>query len=280
MKQYLLLALFPLMILVAPLLSATDNINEEAFEVALQRFSPLTPAQIDTVFKTYQDRLAQQSIVVDKLPNPVISTRSISLAPGSEIPLVRLCQGYITTLVFMDETGQPWPISNYSLGNPNAFDIVWDQKSNTMFIQSLNAWSFANIGIRLAGLNTPIMLNLVSSQGDIDYRIDFSLPNRGPLAKDIPHARGSSIVSDQKLFAYLDDTPPSYAVSLVVDPVHAQAWMEGEWMILRTKDLLISPSWFAQTMSSDGTKVYKLRPANTIVLSRDGAARTIQIKGC
>jgi intracellular multiplication protein IcmK len=180
----------------------------------------------------------------------------------------------------MDETGQPWPIANYSLGNPQAFDIVWDQKSHTLFVQSMNAWSFANMGIRLVGLNTPIMLNLVSVQGDIDYRIDFTLPHRGPLAKDLPQGRGSTIIADQTLFPYLDGTPPAYAVALVVDPVYAQAWMEGDWMILRTKDLLISPSWTAQTMSSDGTKVYKLRPANTVVISRDGAARTIQIKGC
>lgn len=280
MKRYLLLALLPILGMVTPMLHADDQVREEAFEIALQRFSPLTPEQIEAVFKSYQDRIAHQSIVADKLPNPIISSRAISLSPGSEIPMVRLCQGYITTLVFMDETGQPWPIANYSLGNPNAFDIVWDKNSSTLFIQSLGEWSFANMGIRLAGLNTPIMLNLISSQGDIDYRIDFSLPHRGPLAKDIPHARGSSIVSDQKLFPYLDATPPCYAVPLVVDPVYAQAWMEGEWMILRTKNLLISPSWASQTMSSDGTKVYKLRPTNTVVISRDGAARTIQIKGC
>lgn len=280
MKQYLMFFFLPFVALLIPMVSFAEDINQEAFEIALQRFSPLTPEQIDVVFKNYQDRLAQTSVVSDRLPNPVISTRSVSLSPGAEIPLVRLCQGYITSLIFMDETGQPWPIANYSLGNPDAFDIVWDQASNTLFIQSLNAWSFANMGIRLAGLNTPIMLNLASAQGDIDYRIDFSLPHRGPLAKDIPHAPGSSIVSDQKLFPYLDGTPPAYAVGLVVDPVYAEAWMEGEWMILRTNDLLISPRWVSQTMSSDGTKVYKLRPANTVVISRDGAARTIQIKGC
>lgn len=279
MKRYLMFLLSFLGTLSAPAVLMADDLNQEAFELALQRFSPLTADQIDVVFQNYEDRVAQTSVIPDKIPNPVISSRGISLSPGSEIPLVRLCQGYISTLIFMDETGQPWPIANYSLGNPDAFDIVWDQESSTLFIQSLKPWSFANMGIRLAGLNTPVMLNLASAKGDIDYRIDFTLPQKGPLAKEAPHVAGSSIVSDQKLFPYLDGTPPAYAVSLVVDPVYAEAWMEGEWMILRTKDVLISPRWASHTMSSDGMKVYKLRPANTVVISRDGAARTIQIKG-
>ncbi len=260
---------------------AADNTpsDDQAFDVALQRFLPLSPDQIAVVFEAMDQKLAASSLPPNSIPLPVTSTRAVSLAPGSDIPLVRLCKGYISSVIFLDQTGQPWPIANYSLGNPEAFDINWDAQSHTLFIQSLKTWSFANIGVRLQGLSTPIMINLASSQGEVDYRIDLTIPDKGPNAKETGKYLEKGAAIDTQLLPYLDGTPPYYAMPLVVDPTYAQAWAQGEFVFLRTKETLISPQWIASTMSSDGTKVYKLARSNTVVIARNGSPKTLSIKG-
>jgi len=253
--------------------------DAQAFDMALQKFLPLSPDQVETVFEAYDQIVAVSTLPAHSIPVALTSTKAVSLAPGSEIPLVRLSKGYISSVIFLDQTGQPWPIANYSLGNPESFDISWDTQSNTLFIQSMQTWSFANIGVRLQGLATPIMINLASCQGEVDYRIDMTIPEKGPNAKETGKYMENGAAMDVQLLPYLDGTPPNYAMLLIVDPVYAQAWAQGAFIFVRTKETLISPQWMASTMSSDGMKVYKLARTNTIVVSRNGSPKTLSIKG-
>jgi intracellular multiplication protein IcmK len=270
-----------LLILQSTLLYAEDSSEQDdpAFHLALQKFLPLSPEQIDIVLNALYQKAEATSIPYNSIPTPVTSTKSVSLSPGSDIPLVRLSKGYISSVIFLDQTGQPWPIANYSLGNPEAFDIAWDASSNTLFIQSLKTWSFANIGVRLEGLSTPIMINLSSSQGEIDYRMDLAIPEKGPNAKETGKYLDNGAVIDAQILPYLDGVPPAYAAELVVDPVYARAWSQGPFIFIRTKDTVISPHWIANAMSSDGMKVYKLARTNTVVISRNGSPKTLSIKG-
>jgi intracellular multiplication protein IcmK len=257
----------------------SSQLESDAFDSALQKFFPLSPEQIDLIYNAYEQKLEVSSLPYTPVPSAVTSTRHISLSPGSEIPLVRLSKGYISSIIFLDQTGQPWPIANYTLGNPESFDINWDTQSNALFIQSMKVWAFANIGIRLQGLPTPIMLNLASSQGEVDYRLDFTIPELGPFAKENPRGVEQGYPMDNKLLAYLDGSPPPMAIPLVLDPAIGQAWLDGAHVILRLKDSLLSPQWSGQTVSSDGTKVYQINKTNTIVLSRKGSPKTVTIKG-
>ena len=193
------------------------ELQSKALDAALEKFFPLSPDQIQLIYKAYEQKLEASSMPYTPVPVAVTATRSIALAPGSEIPLVRLSKGYISSVLFLDKTGQPWPIANYSLGNNEAFDVQWDTQSNTLFIQSMKSWAFANMGIRLQGLNTPIMVNLVSSQGEVDYRIDFTVPESGPLAGDFASLYDQNYL-DNKLMAFLDGAPPSSAFSLYLEP--------------------------------------------------------------
>ncbi len=258
---------------------SAHDLEEKAFNVALEKVFPLSPEQIQQIFAAYDEKLAITSFEPKGVPQPVTSTQLINLSPGAPIPLIRLAKGYITSVIFLDQTGQPWPIANYSLGNPDSFDIVWDNQSNTLFIQAMKRWALANIGIRLQGLATPIMMNLSSNQGEIDYRVDLTIPDKGPNAKETYTLNNRAELIDTQLLAYLAANPPAYAQSLVVDPVYAQAWSEGPYIFIRTKDTLLSPAWLSTTMSSDGTKVYKLERVNSIVISRQGSPKTLSIKG-
>jgi intracellular multiplication protein IcmK len=276
-----LLSLFATSLLMAAATpeSTTNKLSEEAFDLALQKILPLSPDQIQQIYKAYDKKQEITSFANQSVPNAVTGSRTISLSPGSEIPIVRLGKGYISSVLFLDKTGQPWPIANYSLGNPESFDINWDTESNTLFVQSMKTWGVANIGIRLKGLATPIMLNFISSQGEIDYRLDFTVPEVGPNAREdlLPFDQGYKV--DNRLLAYLDGAPPMTGVPLVIDPAIGEAWLDNGKVVLRLKDTLISPQWSAQTMSSDGTKVYEINRVNTVVISRKGSPKTVTIKG-
>ena len=49
-------------------------------------------------------------------------------------------------------------------------------------MQSTTMYNNGNLAVRLATLNTPIMISLVSGQKEIDYRVDVQVPGRGPNA--------------------------------------------------------------------------------------------------
>ncbi len=88
----------------------------------------------------------------------------VNLAPGTTPPAIRLAQGYVTSLVFVDSTGAPWPIAVFDIGNPKAVNIQWDGKGNILMMQAVSPYSDGDIVVRLVGLPTPITLEIVSGQ--------------------------------------------------------------------------------------------------------------------
>ncbi len=95
----------------------------------------MTPEQIQAL-RGIQDQ-TQRAIATTPTtpPRPVVSTQNVMLSPGSVPPVVRLGLGYVTSIVFIDQTGSPWPIASYSIGDPTRFNIQWDQESNVMMMQ-------------------------------------------------------------------------------------------------------------------------------------------------
>ena len=257
-----------------------SSIEQDAFESSLGNTFPLTSNQIDVIKKTFDKETAALSEPV--VPNPIgqTSTRNISLAPGSEIPVVRLAKGYISTLVFMDSTGQPWPIANYSIGDPRTFNIQWDTESNVLFVQPQVTFAHGNIGIRLAGSPTPVMIQLACGRSNIDYRLDFTLPGDGPFAKPSEMSyKDPAYHFDSVLSQFLDGKSIAGATPLSLTPNVGQAWLYNGSIILRLKSPIISPKWHSYSSSSDGMKVYKISATNTFVISSAGKTQTVRIEG-
>lgn len=254
------------------------TLRDEAFKQLLDKISPLTPDQIIEMRKQ-QDK-TQQAVATtpNTPPRPVSSTLTIDLSPGVTPPVIRLSAGFVTSLVFVDSTGQPWPIADYSLGNPKNFNIQWDKKTNTLFIQSTIAYSSANLAVRLAKLDTPVMLSLVSGQREIDYRVDLQVQGRGPNAlvavvgNDLP-------TGNPLLLSVLDGVPPPCSVELEVPGGHGRAWMSKGKLIFRTQLTVLSPAWSSIVSSPDGTKVYEMTQTPLILASQNGRTIKIELKG-
>lgn len=85
--------------------------------------------------------------------------------------------------------------------------------------------------------------------------------------------------SNPVLMNLLDGVAPSDAKMLEVVGGHAQAWLYGHHMLLRTSLTMLSPGWQATMSSPDGTKVYQLSPTPLVLVSDQGRSTTLQVKG-
>ena len=185
---------------------------------------PLSPDQTIKVKKWYESDEYAQASSASTPPKPTATSQMVDLSPGSTPPVIRLSQGFVSSLVFLDATGAPWPIAAYDLGNPSAFNIQWDRVSNTLMIQASKLYTYGNLAVRLRGLNTPVMLTLIPGQKAVDYRVDLRMQGNGPNAKQIPMDVNLPSSSKDVLLHVLDGVPPSGSSHLTVSGGDAQAW--------------------------------------------------------
>jgi intracellular multiplication protein IcmK len=136
--------------------------SNQAFEGMLRSNMPMSPRQVIKLRQSIDLAQRASAVTANIPPKSVSSTLMINLAPGATPPAVRLSQGYVSSLVFVDSTGAPWPIASFDIGNPRAVNMQWDGKSNILLIQSVSPYISGDLVIRLIGLPTPITLELVS----------------------------------------------------------------------------------------------------------------------
>ncbi len=256
------------------------TLRDQAFKQLTDKISPLTPEQIIQLRKDQDNAQRAVATFPTTPPRPVSSTLTVDLSPGVTPPIIRLAAGFVTSVVFLDVTGQAWPIADYSLGNPKNFNLQWDKKTNTLFIQSTTAYNTGNLAIRLANLDTPIMLSLVSGQREVDYRIDLQVNGRGPNALAALVGDGLPSAVNFNLLSVLDGVPPPGSTELEVCATFGRAWITAQGkLIFRTKLTVLSPAWTSTVSSADGTHVYEMTPTPLILASRNGKTIKIDLKG-
>jgi intracellular multiplication protein IcmK len=182
-------------------------------------------------------------------------------------------------MVFLDATGQPWPIADFSIGNAKQFNVQWDSKKNTIFIQSTTNFTSSNLALRLAELDTPLVISLVSGQKEVDYRTDIQVNGHGPnalapiLGNDLPLATSTYLLS------VLDGIPPAGSKELVLNQCFGRAWVTGNRLLFRTRLTVLSPAWLATVSSPDGTRVYDMPKTPLILATQDGKTIRIELRG-
>ena len=257
------------------------EISQEAFAKTLDNLMPLTPDQIKTLKQGYDKRKKAVSESPGVAPKPTSSSVIVNLSPGSTPPVIRLRAGFITSLVFLDSTGEPWPITAYDIGNPSSFNIqptTPDGKTNSMMIQASGTYQSGNLAVMLKGQNTPIMLTLLPGQQAVDYRVDLRVPGFGPNAKPTTDALPQS--SDPMLLTFLDGVAPQGAKAVKIEGGgDSQAWVYAHHLYVRTRLTLLSPSWISTMSSPDGTHVYQLTEAPVILVSDHGKEMKLKIEG-
>lgn len=251
----------------------TSNLYNDAFSGVVNQMLPMTPEQIGRLRILFNESQKAAAAPPGIPPKPVTSSILVNLSPQATPPVIRFGAGYITSLVFMDSTGQPWPIQAYSLGDPAAFNIQWDKKSNTLLIQASSFYKRSNLAVILNGLDTPVMLTLLSGQEVVDYRVDLRVPGLGPNAIFVQNGLPDS--ANPALLDVLNGIPPKGSRTLKVSGGDCQAWLLGSRLFIRTNLDVISPAWKAVMSSADGTHAYELQPAPVVLALQRGKDKTL-----
>jgi intracellular multiplication protein IcmK len=258
---------------------ATSPEVDTAFNMLMQQNMPLTPQQVIRLRQLIDQSQRAASTPATVPPKPVSTTIMMNLAPGTTPPAIRLAQGYVTSLVFVDSTGAPWPIAAYDVGDPKTTTIQWDGKSNVLLIQAISPYGDSDLVIRLAGLMTPLTLELVSGQRVVDFRTDIHVSGIGPNAKDLPTGTALPGSANQLLLGVLDGVAPAGSKLLAVSGGDCQAWIFADKMYLRTRLTVLSPGWVGRMVSPDGMFAYEIQKTSTVLVSQYGEPIELKIEG-
>ena len=256
--------------------ASRGDMSDQAFAGVVSKQLPMTPKQIEALRKAF-DAVREAAAATPKIPaRPTSSSVIVDLSPNAVPPIVRLGAGYISSLVFVDATGQPWPIQAYSVGDPSSFNIQWDKKGNTLLVQSDTYYKRSNLAVMLKGLDTPIMVTLLPGQSAVDYRVDLRVPGAGPNATfakaDLPST------ADPILLSVLNGVPPNGARTLqVLGCSRCQAWLFNNKLYFRTSLNIISPAWQSIMTSIDGTHAYALQPTSVILALQHGQDKMLKL---
>lgn len=249
----------------------TQNINAAAFQKLLSDYFPLTPTQVHEFTNASAEQ--QQAAAQPPGPTPPEGTSAIvpvTLKPGGVMPIVRIGAGMITSLVFIDASGQVWPVSSYSVGDPTSFSVQWDKKSGVLMVQGQKLYAQTNIAVMLQGLDIPVSINLLVGQKKWDYldyiQVDQNQP--GDNNSPTPVAQAPGFLTD-----LLNGIPPQGATQATVsDSNVAQVWSYQGQFIMLTKATLLSPAYVSKA-DGPGTQplhAYALPQAPEVLISNMG----------
>jgi intracellular multiplication protein IcmK len=264
--------------------STDDEMIQQKFDESKTELLPLTPEQI----KSYQKRLQETEKAIRVTPPPkIISlTKRISLTPGSEIPKVNMAPGYVTSLVFYDVTGAPWPVTSQTSGNNDFFQVTRPEvlPGNLLVISPKTNHASTNLVLTLTGHDLPVTLQLKTVDHAKDWEteglIAFQIDQRGPNAFSPQVGETIKSSASQTIMSFVDNIPPKDAKILIADPEYTglSAWMFKEKIYVRTHHSLLWPAW-DQTASGAGgrLKVYSLPLVPSIMISIDGATQYVSL---
>lgn len=255
------------------------QVKDSAFSGAVEQVLPMNPQQIHRLKQIYNSAQFAAAVPAGIPPKPTATSLLVDLSPGASPPAIRLSEGFVTSLVFLDSTGAPWPLDAYDLGNPDAFNIAWDKKDNVLMVQAKTLYTYGNLAVKLRGLNTPLMLTLIPGQKVIDYRVDITTPGYGPNAKPLAINTGLPPQATPILLDVLDAIPPYGSRQLEISADIGQAWLLQGKMYIRTPFTLLSPGWLATMSSADGTNAYELQRSPMLLVSKNGKIVTVKIGG-
>lgn len=256
--------------------SNTSPIQDQIFARVANQVMPMSPEQIIVLRELYNrnKQASQQAALIP--PRPTASSKAVDLSPGATPPIIRMASGFITSLVFVDGTGQPWPVRAYDIGDSSSYTVMWD-KGSTLMVQAVTEYKSGNLAVLLEGLATPIMVTLLPGQKAVDYRVDLQVPMMGPHAKITPSSVNTS--DNPTLISILDGVTPPGTSQAMLSRTDAQLWIsKNKKMYLRTRMTLLSPGWTASMTSADGTHAYEMPISPVILASNNGQTTSITLR--
>ena len=143
-------------------------------------------------------------------------------------------------------------------------------------IQALSLYKDGNLAVVLQGMNTPVMLSLISGQGEVDYRVDVSVPGKGPNAR--VGASDFTNAANPMLNQVVNNISPANSKMLKVHGGKAKAWLFGDTMYVRTSLSIVSPAWISTMRGAGDTiQAYELPISPVILVMENGRLRKLTV---
>lgn len=256
------------------------GIEEEAFDASLTGALPMTPEQIRAFLEAYDETQNVVQTPVYDAPDPKVTIENVSLDPGVAPLQIDTAVGFVTTLNFIDVTGEKWPIKD--IGWAGNYEVLQPEDSSHIIrVTPMSEFGHGNVSVRLVGLKTPVILSLKTSRDSVHYRADLRLPELGPDA--IPPVVAlpiSTVAGSTDMTAILTGVIPQDAEKLIVSGVDSRtsAYSLGGQTFVRTPYTLLSPGWSSSVKSSDGTTVYEIGDSPVVLLSHNGRIARAYLK--
>ena len=131
-------------------------------EQASKIVAPLKPSEIRALRDQFEDvRRANAYQPLKAVPK--ISSLSVDLSPGSALPILRVLPGEMSTIVFVDATGAPWPLAAAPrVSDSTLFDVEWLEGTPSVVVSAMTTFQDGIITVFLQGLATPIVVKLAT----------------------------------------------------------------------------------------------------------------------
>jgi intracellular multiplication protein IcmK len=246
---------------------------------------PLVPQQIEA-YKKHVDETKRA--IVEEKPKTSTGSRNLKLEASAEIEEVVLTPGYITSIVFYDSTGEPWPITSCSLGNNNAFAVIRPenlQPGNMINVQGLQKFANSNIVLTLQDFSLPVVVNLqttgMKGKGAVtNSMISFRANRMGPNAKQPIIGKPLQTSISETMMTFLNGVPPREAenISTVSKREDMDLWRYEGSLYLRTYTPVIWPAWDLLANGSEGLALYKLPDVPNILVSVNGKKISLDVE--
>ncbi len=261
-----------------------ERARDQAFEQTEDTLTPMTPDQLHSLIRSLE---ITEAVAADQRPpEAVMSAEALNLN-ATRPPVVRVAQGFGTSIVFTDRTGAIWPITAYQGFNDKLFAVSAsttsghkDDLPTLLVVQPVAGAGAGNLVVTLKALHTPVVLSLALGQKTIDARKEFKLPLAGPNAATEYHATSPTGI-DAALLNVLNGLPPSAAAIRVqiggVEP-DAMAWRDGDALYLRTVAELYSPEYRQRASQPSGLHAYQLPDVPVLLVSFNGQMTEALVK--
>lgn len=257
-----------------------DIDNHYQKEEAKAKQFPLTPEEViqQRVKLNEMERATNIPIVTVK---QVITSENLDVDAPKPI-VIRTAPSKVSSLIFFDASGAPWPIEYAYPGDDQMFTIKkTGSEMNVATIIAGQNFVQSNGIIGLVGLPTTIVLDLQSDQRSIDSRKSLRLAKLGPKAKPMTIASDNVIETlPEELLTLINGSKIAGSKLMKLEGVKSgHAYAYNDYIYVSSKYPLRWPAWLNSGKSPTGTYVYKLHgTARNLVFSVDGEKAYAKIK--
>lgn len=254
-------------------------------EEAVRSKYPYTPEEIEQLRSLLQEVSEAETSPLGEEPEERKRVVIADLTTASSAIPMAVSPDYLSSITFLDASGNPWPIKNYTLGIGDSNKLqatdISDHILATTPMQSLRT----NALVTLVGLNQPLSIRLSTEREPGVYdTLEIQVPKAGPSTTGTGGTRSipDPEVLDPGLSRFVTMTPPGGANAVELDGApgkETHAWRHKGRLVIRTNHALARPSPQGVLHSTGDIRVYALDQARSLLLLDDaGNSHSVRVR--